>query len=89
MLLIILNSLTHVYMYISLSDRYKYNNTETELISTLELHLKACRDIEFNDSGTTLFSTGKDLCVMITDLETKKLIRHYENAHEYVYNYYS
>ncbi|XP_068987952.1 WD repeat-containing protein 55 homolog [Bombus flavifrons] len=61
---------------------YKYNNTETELISTLELHLKACRDIEFNDSGTTLFSTAKDLCIMITDLETKKLIRHYENAHE-------
>ncbi|XP_033201409.1 WD repeat-containing protein 55 homolog [Bombus vancouverensis nearcticus] len=61
---------------------FKYNNTETDLISTLELHLKACRDIEFNDSGTTLFSTAKDLCVMLTDLETEKLIRLYENAHE-------
>lgn len=89
MLLIILYSFIHVYIYISLSGRYKYNNTETELISTLELHLKACRDIEFNDSGTTLFSTAKDLCVMLTDLETEKLIRLYENAHEYVYNYYS
>ncbi|XP_003396059.1 WD repeat-containing protein 55 homolog isoform X1 [Bombus terrestris] len=61
---------------------YKYNNTETKLVSTLELHLKACRDVEFNDSGTTLFSTAKDLCIMLTDLETEKLIRLYENAHE-------
>ncbi|CAK9804748.1 WD repeat-containing protein 55 homolog [Anthophora plagiata] len=61
---------------------YKYSNTDTELISTLELHLKACRDVEFNESGTTLFSTAKDLCVMLTDMETEKLIRFYENAHE-------
>lgn len=57
-------------------------------MSTLELHLKACRDIEFNDTGTTLFSTAKDLCIMLTDVQTEKLIRLYENAHEYVYNYY-
>ncbi|XP_043516741.1 WD repeat-containing protein 55 homolog [Frieseomelitta varia] len=61
---------------------YKYNNTSTELMSTLELHLKACRDIEFNDSGTTLFSTAKDLCIMLTDVQTEKLIRLYEDAHE-------
>lgn len=71
-----------------LHDRYKYNNDETELVSTLELHLKACRDIEFNENGTTLFSTAKDLSVMLTDVETEKLIRVYEKAHEYVYNYH-
>lgn len=53
-----------------------------KLISTLELHLKACRDIEFNENGTILFSTAKDLCMMLTDLETEKLIRLYENIHE-------
>ena len=61
---------------------YKFSNTETDLVSTLELHLKACRDIEFNESGTTLFSTAKDLSIMLTDVETEKLIRLYENAHE-------
>lgn len=38
---------------------YEYNNDETKLINTLELHLKACRDIEFDNEGTTLFSTAK------------------------------
>ncbi|XP_076230809.1 WD repeat-containing protein 55 homolog [Calliopsis andreniformis] len=61
---------------------YKYSNTETELVSTLELHLKACRDIEFNEDGTTLFSTAKDLSIMLTDVQTEKLIRLFENAHE-------
>lgn len=72
-------------IWIFLYDRYKYNNTKVELISTLELHLKACRDVEFNENGTILFSTAKDLCMMLTDLETEKLIRLYENIHEYVY----
>lgn len=38
---------------------YEYNNDETKLVNTLELHLKACRDIEFDNEGTTLFSTAK------------------------------
>lgn len=61
---------------------YKYNNEETSLVSTMELHLKACRDIEFSEDGQLLFSTGKDLCIAITDVETEKLIRLYEAAHE-------
>ncbi|XP_077254702.1 WD repeat-containing protein 55 homolog isoform X1 [Temnothorax americanus] len=61
---------------------YKYNNEETNLASTMELHLKACRDIEFSADGRSLFSTGKDLCIAITDVETEKLIRLYEGAHE-------
>lgn len=65
--------------------RYKYNNEENNLVSTMELHLKACRDIEFSMDGKRLFSTAKDLCIMITDMETEKLTRLYETAHEYVY----
>ncbi|XP_011638451.1 WD repeat-containing protein 55 homolog [Pogonomyrmex barbatus] len=61
---------------------YKYNNEETNLVSTMELHLKACRDIEFSEDGRLLFSAGKDLCIAITDVETEKLTRLYEEAHE-------
>ncbi|XP_029664389.1 WD repeat-containing protein 55 homolog [Formica exsecta] len=61
---------------------YKYNNEETSLVSTIELHLKACRDIEFSENGQILFSAGKDLCIAITDVETEKLTRLYEKAHE-------
>lgn len=64
--------------------RYTYNNEETNLISTIESHLKACRDIEFSTDGLSLFSVGKDLCIAITDVETTKLTRFYEKAHEYV-----
>lgn len=38
---------------------YEYNNNDTKLVNSLELHLKACRDIEFDNEGTTLFSTAK------------------------------
>ncbi|XP_021189243.3 WD repeat-containing protein 55 homolog [Helicoverpa armigera] len=61
---------------------YEYSNDETKLINTLELHLKACRDIEFDDEGTTLFSTAKDKAIMVTDVESGKLKRCYENAHD-------
>ncbi|EGI63100.1 PREDICTED: WD repeat-containing protein 55 homolog isoform X2 [Acromyrmex echinatior] len=61
---------------------YKYNNEETNLVSTIELHLKACRDIEFSEDGQLLFSTGKDLCIAITNVETEQLVRLYDKAHE-------
>ncbi|EZA46839.1 WD repeat-containing protein 55 homolog [Ooceraea biroi] len=61
---------------------YKYSCEETSLISTIEIHLKACRDVEFSNDGRSLFSTGKDLCIAMTDMETEKLIRLYEKAHE-------
>ncbi|KAJ8729474.1 hypothetical protein PYW08_001055 [Mythimna loreyi] len=61
---------------------YEYNNEETKLVNTLELHLKACRDIEFDDEGTTLYSTAKDKTIMATDVESGKLKKCYENAHD-------
>ncbi|XP_012279837.1 WD repeat-containing protein 55 homolog [Orussus abietinus] len=68
---------------------YRYNNEETELVSTLELHLKACRDVEFSHDGKILYSTAKDRSIILTDLETEKLTRIYENAHEHpVYTMY-
>lgn len=73
-------------LYLFFRIRYKYNNEEINLVSTMELHLKACRDIEFSEDGQLLFSTGKDLCIAITNVETEQLVRLYDKAHEYVYN---
>ncbi|XP_068621172.1 WD repeat-containing protein 55 homolog [Battus philenor] len=61
---------------------YEYNNDETKLISTLELHVKACRDVEFDEDGATMLSAGKDKVIICTDVETGKFTRCYENAHE-------
>ncbi|GLH05045.1 WD repeat-containing protein 55 homolog [Gryllus bimaculatus] len=61
---------------------YKYNNDNNELSETLELHLKSCRDVEFNDDGTLLYSTSKDKSIMVSDMETGKLKQVYENAHD-------
>lgn len=41
---------------------YKYSNEESKLVSTFELHLDAIRDIEFDNDGSTLFSTAKVCC---------------------------
>jgi WD40 repeat protein len=72
-----------MYMHIlSVFIRYKYDNEKNELVSTFELHEKACRDIEFNDDGTILYSVGKDKAIMLSDFETEKLIRVFENAHQ-------
>lgn len=62
--------------------RYKYENQANELLNTLELHVKACRDIEFSENGHILYSCGKDKCIMITDTQTGKLKKFYENCHE-------
>ncbi|XP_021205571.1 WD repeat-containing protein 55 homolog isoform X1 [Bombyx mori] len=61
---------------------YEFNTEETKLVNTLEVHLKACRDIEFNSDGNIIFSTAKDKSIMATDVETGKLKRCYENAHQ-------
>lgn len=61
---------------------YQYSNQENIVINTLELHTKACRDIEFSEDGAALYSTSKDKSIMITDVETGKLINFYENSHD-------
>ncbi|KAK6637781.1 hypothetical protein RUM44_008203 [Polyplax serrata] len=61
---------------------YKYSNDSNELLRTLELHVSACRDIEFSSDGAVLYSCGKDKSIMLTDTETGKLKKFYDNAHE-------
>lgn len=61
---------------------YKYSVDENVLVNTLELHLKAIRDIEFNYDGSVLFSASKDRSILLTDVETGKFKRCYEQAHE-------
>ncbi len=61
---------------------YKYSNEENQLVSNIEVHTKAVRDIEFNWDGSTLFSVSKDKSIMMSDVNTGKLKRFYDNAHE-------
>lgn len=61
---------------------YKYSVDGNELVNTLELHVKAIRDIEFNHDGSVLFSASKDRSILLTDVQSGKFIRCYEQAHE-------
>jgi WD repeat-containing protein 55 len=61
---------------------YKYSNDENTLLSTHEVHSKAIRDIEFSIDGKDLYSAGRDKSIMITDMETGKLKRLWEPAHD-------
>lgn len=61
---------------------YKYSNEENTLLNTLEMHTKACRDVEFNEDGKVMFSVAKDKSIMLTDVETTKLINFFDDAHD-------
>nr|XP_023026734.1 WD repeat-containing protein 55 homolog [Leptinotarsa decemlineata] len=61
---------------------YKYSNDENILQMTLELHSRACRDIEFNQDGKLLLTASKDKSIMISDVESGKLTRFYDDAHD-------
>lgn len=61
---------------------YKFANEENTLLKTLEVHTKAVRDIEFSIDGKQLFSTSRDKSIMISDVETGKLVRFWDKAHE-------
>lgn len=61
---------------------YKYTVDENTLVNTLELHTKAIRDIEFSMDGKTLYSTSKDRSILLSDFETGKFLRLYQDAHD-------
>lgn len=61
---------------------YKYSKEENAIVSNFELHTESCRDIEFNEDGNVLYSSGKDKTIMLSDVESTKLIRFYEDAHD-------
>lgn len=61
---------------------YKYSVDGNVLVNTLELHVKAIRDIEFNHDGSVLYSASKDRSILMTNVETGKFIRCFDQAHE-------
>lgn len=61
---------------------YKYSVDGNVLVNTLELHVKAIRDIEFNHDGSVLFSASKDRSILLTDVQTSQFKRCFEQAHE-------
>ena len=61
---------------------YKYSNEENTLLYTHEVHSKSIRDIEFSTDGRDLFSGSTDKSIMVTDFETGKLKRFWDNAHD-------
>ncbi|XP_011309335.1 WD repeat-containing protein 55 homolog [Fopius arisanus] len=61
---------------------YKYDNEDNTLIATIEVHERACRDVQFNAKGDTIFSVSKDKSMAVTDVTSGKLKRFYDKAHE-------
>lgn len=61
---------------------YKYTLEENTVANRLELHTKAVRDIEFGPDGKVLYSAAKDKAIMLSDVETGKLVHYVENAHD-------
>lgn len=61
---------------------YKFTNDECTIKDTHEVHTKSIRDIEFSLDGSSLISTARDRTIMVTDVETGKLKRFWDDAHE-------
>lgn len=61
---------------------YKFTNDECTIKDTHEVHTKSIRDIEFSLDGDLLISTARDRTIMVTDIETGKLKRFWDDAHE-------
>uniref|UniRef100_T1PCC7 WD repeat-containing protein 55 homolog n=1 Tax=Musca domestica TaxID=7370 RepID=T1PCC7_MUSDO len=61
---------------------YEYSNEGNKHLRTIEVHAKACRDVEFSTDGLNVLTCSKDKSIMITDMETEKLKKFYESAHE-------
>ncbi|XP_050316908.1 WD repeat-containing protein 55 homolog [Bactrocera neohumeralis] len=65
---------------------YAYSNEENTLLRNIEIHAKSCRDVEFTEDGRDLLTCSKDKSIMITDMETEKLKKFYESAHDEAIN---
>ncbi|XP_073833013.1 WD repeat-containing protein 55 homolog isoform X2 [Musca autumnalis] len=61
---------------------YEYSNDGNKHLRTIEVHAKACRDVEFSTDGLNVLTCSKDKSIMITDMETEKLKKFYESAHD-------
>lgn len=60
---------------------YRYSNEENELLHTHEIHRKGIRDIEFSSNGTEMISCSRDKSIVVSDFETGKFKRFWDNAH--------
>lgn len=65
---------------------YEYSNDGNTLLRTIEVHAKACRDVEFTEDGRNILTCSKDKSIMVTDMETEKLKKFYESAHDEAIN---
>ncbi|KAM7363742.1 WD repeat-containing protein 55 homolog [Cochliomyia hominivorax] len=65
---------------------YEYSNEGNKLLRNIEVHAKACRDVEFSEDGRNILTCSKDKSIMVTDMETEKLKKFYESAHEEAIN---
>lgn len=65
---------------------YEYSNEGNTLLRTIEVHAKACRDVEFTEDGRSILTCSKDKSIMVTDMVTEKLKKFYESAHEEAIN---
>ncbi|XP_053949188.1 WD repeat-containing protein 55 homolog [Anastrepha ludens] len=65
---------------------YEYANDGNTLLRNIEIHAKSCRDVEFTEDGRDLLTCSKDKSIMITDMETEKLKKFYESAHDEAIN---
>ncbi|XP_075146235.1 WD repeat-containing protein 55 homolog [Haematobia irritans] len=61
---------------------YKFSNDGNTHLRTIEVHAKACRDVEFSKDGINLLTCSKDKSIMVSDMETEKLKKFYESAHD-------
>ncbi|KAL1377262.1 hypothetical protein pipiens_016382 [Culex pipiens pipiens] len=61
---------------------YSFTNDECTVKDTHEVHSKSVRDVEFNEAGDLIVSTARDRSIMVTDVETGKLKRFWDEAHE-------
>jgi len=61
---------------------YRCSNEENKLLNTIEVHSKACRTVEFSLDGAFFASSSRDKSIMLTDTETGKLKRFWDEAHD-------
>lgn len=60
---------------------YRYTNEDNDLLHTHEIHRKGIRDIEFSSNGKELISCSRDKSLVVSDFETGKFKRFWDNAH--------
>lgn len=65
---------------------YEYSPDGNKHLKTIEVHGKSCRDAEFSIDGYKLLTCSKDRSIMVTEMETEKLLKFYENAHDSAIN---